>query len=521
MLLPQPISVHYGAGHFAFEDDEAVSGPLELARTVRQLLSPGTGLDLASHPHGRIRVGLDGSLPREGYRLEVDGEGVTIAAADQAGMGWAVQTVRQLLPPSTLLPGSRLRPITLPHVLIEDWPRFPWRGMHLDTGRYFAPLSDLYRFVDLLAMHKFNVFHLHLTEDQGWRFESKRYPLLQEVGSWRAETRRPYQESGDGTPHGGFYRQDQLRALVGYAASLGVTIVPELDFPGHVRALLAAYPELGNDPDAHPETATTFGIFDEVLSLDDRAMAVVFDLYEELLDVFPGAYVHVGGDECPTAEWSARPEAAELAAERGLTDPRQLQRWFTEQVRSWLAARGRTAVGWDEIVEDGAVPGAVAMAWRGAAHGVRAAEHGMNVVMAPAQSTYLDYYPSSRDDEPYRIGGLLETATVYRFEPLEGVPDEYADRILGVQGQLWTEYMPTSRDVDYSAFPRACALAEVGWSDPTSRAWSEFEPRLAVHLERLDVLGVNYRPEAGPHPWQRGGSGHFVRIAHQQDPTPE
>jgi len=521
MLLPQPTSGRYGTGSFTFDEDDAISGSRELAKMVRQLLAPGTGLELASDSAGRIQLDLDETLPIEGYRLVVDPDRILITAADRAGVCWAVQTLRQLLTPAALLSGSRVRPLTLPVVSIEDRPRFGWRGMHLDTGRHFVPLSDLFRFVDLLALHKFNVFHLHLTDDQGWRFESKRYPLLQEIASWRRETRRPAEELGDGTPHGGFYRQDQLRALVGHAESRGITIVPELEFPGHVRALLAAYPEFGNDPETHHEPATTFGVFDEVLNLEDRAMTMVFDLYEELLDVFPSRYVHIGGDECPTAEWLASPRAAELASERGLSGPGHLQRWFTEQLRAWLAARGRIAVGWDEITEEGPVPGAVAMAWRGADHGVRAAEHGMDVVMAPTRRTYLDYYPSERDDEPYRIGGLVEPHTVYAFEPLEAVPEEFAGHILGIQGQLWTEYLPTPRDVDYAAFPRACALAEVAWSDPAGRSWSEFQPRLAAHLERLDVLGVNYRPQAGPRPWQAGGTGRLGRVAEQNDPSPE
>jgi hexosaminidase len=521
MLLPQPTSVRYGAGFFTLDEDETIAGPRELSRLVRQLLTPGTGLELTSDPGGRITLELDETLPAEAYRLVVEADRVTIVAGGRAGIGWGLQTIRQLLPPAALLPGNRLRPLRLPVINIEDRPRFAWRGLHLDTCRHFVPLSDLFRFVDLLALHKFNVFHLHLTDDQGWRFESKRYPRLQEIASWRRETRRPAEEHGDGTPHGGFYRQDQLRALVGHAESLGVTIVPELEFPGHVRALLAAYPEFGNHPEASHEPATTFGVFDQVLNLEDRAMTMVYDLYSELLDVFPSRYVHIGGDECPTAEWLASPRAAELASMRGLSGPGQLQRWFTEQLRAWLAARGRIAVGWDEIAEDGPVPGAVAMAWRGATHGVRAAEHGMDVVMAPTRRTYLDYYPSKRADEPYRIGGLVETPTVYAFDPLEAVPDRFLEHILGIQGQLWTEYSPTPRDVDYTAFPRACALAEVAWSDPSGRSWSEFEPRLAAHLERLDVLGVNYRPEAGPRPWQRGGTGHFARVVGQHDPSPE
>lgn len=520
MLLPQPSSVRYRSGSFTFDEGEAIAGPPEPAAIVRRLLTPSSGLQLPSDPGGRIRLSLDLALPAEAYRLIVDPGAITVTAADRAGVGWAAQTLRQLMPPASMLPGSRIRPLVVPAVEIEDRPRFPWRGMHLDTCRHFVPLSDLYRFVDLLAAHKFNRFHLHLTDDQGWRFESRRYPRLNDVASWRSETRRPAEEDGDGTPHGGCYRQDQLRALVGYAGGLGITIVPELEFPGHVRALLAAYPELGNSPQTRHEAATTFGVFDEVLNLEDRAMTVVFDLYDELLGVFPSRYVHIGGDECPTAEWLASPRAADLAAQRGLSGPGELQRWFTEQLLAWLVARDRVPVGWDEIAEAGPVPGAVAMAWRGPDHGVHAAEQGMDVVMAPYQRTYLDYYPSDRDDEPYRIGGLIGTRAVYTFEPLDGVPEAVAGHILGVQGQLWTEYLPTTRDIDYAAFPRACALAEVAWSDPTGRSWTEFEPRLAEHLERLDVLGVNYRPEAGPRPWQRGGTGRLRRTTRQGDPAP-
>jgi hexosaminidase len=521
MLLPQPRSLNWDQGRFTLAETDTIDGPPELAAIVRRLLGPGTGLELPTGPGGRIRIEVDGTLPPEGYRLSVTPETLTIEAAEAPGVGWAVQTLRQLLPPASLLPGSRVRPLHVPAARIEDAPRFAWRGLHLDTGRHFVPVSDLFRFVDLLALHKFNVFHLHLTEDQGWRFESRRHPRLQELASWRRETRRPAEDIGDGTPHGGFYRQDQLRALVNYAAERGITVVPELEFPGHVRALLAAYPELGHHPGASLEAATTFGVFDEVLNLDEPAMVLVFDLYEELLDVFPSRYVHIGGDECPRVEWLESPRAAELAAQRGLTGPAQLQRWFTEQLRQWLAARGRVAVGWDEIIDEGPVPGAVAMAWRGVGVGVRAAEHGMDVVMAPTSRTYFDYYGGDDPDEPYRIGGLLTTPTVYAFDPLEDVPAEVSDRILGVQGQLWTEYLPTPRDVDYAAFPRACALAEVAWSDPAGRSWAEFEPRLVAHLERLDVLGVNYRPEQGPRPWQRGGTGRLARVAGQPDPSPE
>ena len=242
------------------------------------------------------------ALADEAYRLEVAPGGITLTAASERGLNWAVQTLRQLLPPSVLRPAPSGDDLTVPLVTIEDAPRFGWRGVMLDVARHFAPLPDLFRVLDLLALHKYNVFHLHLTEDQGWRFPSARHPRLQEVGSWRTETRRPTDAEGDGTPHGGVYTVDQLRSLVAYAEQRGITILPEIDLPGHALALLAAYPELGNHPGTGYATATTFGVFDEVLDVEDETVRVVLELFGELLDVFPSRYVHVGGDECPRTD---------------------------------------------------------------------------------------------------------------------------------------------------------------------------------------------------------------------------
>ena len=488
-----------------------MDGPPGWAAAVRRLLSPGTGLELPRAEGGALRLVADEELPVEAYRLVVDADGITITAGDDAGVNWAVQTLRQLLPPAVLRPAPSGAPLVVEGVEVDDAPAYPWRGVHLDVGRHFMPLADLFRMVDLIALHKYNVLHLHLTEDQGWRFESKRYPKLQEVASWRRETRRPADAEGDGTPHGGYYTQDQLRALVAYAGQRGITVVPELEFPGHVSGVLAAYPELGNHPETGYATATTFGVFDEVLNLDDTTMAVVYDLFEELLDVFPSRYVHVGGDECPRTEWLESDAAGKLAAERGLVGPDQLQRWFTAELGAWLAARGRILVGWDEIADDGPVADSVVMAWRDSSYGREAVAAGLPTVMAPMTHLYLDFYPSASDDEQYSIGGHTPVEKVYAYDPLDGIPAESHPLVLGTQVQLWTEYMPTTRRVDYMLFPRACAHAEVAWSDPADRSWEEFEPRLVAHLERLDALGVDYRPLDGPRPWQQGGTGRLRR----------
>jgi hexosaminidase len=519
VLLPLPRTVHERSGNpFRLTPDLAIDGPPAWAAVVRRLLSPGTGLDLPTAPGGALRLEADSGLPSEHYRLGVGADGIAITAADEAGVNWATQTLRQLLPPSVLRPAPDGTPLALRPVEIEDGPAYAWRGVHLDVARHFLPLGDLFRMVDLIALHKYNVLHLHLTDDQGWRFESLRHPRLQEVASWRRETQRHYDAEGDGTPHGGFYRQDQLRALVAYAAQRGVTIVPELEFPGHVCGVLAAYPELGNHPETGYATATRFGIFDEVLNLDDATMKVVLDLYEELLEVFPSRYVHVGGDECRRTEWLASPDARRLAEQRGLSGPDQLQRWFTEQLRGWLTERGRVLVGWDEIADDGPVPGSVVMAWRSAEYGKAATAAGLGTVMAPMSHTYFDFYPSDLDSEAYAIGGLTPVEKVYAFDPLDQIPPEQQPLVLGTQCQLWTEYMPSMQRVEYMLFPRACAHSEVAWSRADGRSWAEFQPRLAVHLERLAALGVGFRPLDGPLPWQQGGTGRLRRPEAHRGP---
>ncbi len=509
-LLPRPVSVVEREGRYVLTPDLAIASPPEWAAAVRRLLGPGTGFDLPTAPDGALVITVDPDLPAEGYRLAVGADGIAIAAADLGGVNWATQTLRQLLPASALGKAPTGADLDLPYVEVEDQPRFSWRGVMLDTGRHFCPLSDLYGLVDLLALHKYNVLHLHLTEDQGWRFESRRHPRLQQHASSRTETKNPAWEHGDGTPHGGYYTQDQLRALVAYATQRGVTIVPEVEFPGHVLALLSAFPHLGNDPGRAYEAATTWGVFDEVLNLTDEAIAFVYDVFEEILEVFPSHYVHVGGDESPRVEWRESPAAHALAAARGV-DVEHLQTWFTEQLRDWLAARGRQLVGWDEINDEGVLEGAITMAWRGPEKGVIAARAGGQVVMSPVTHTYFDYYPSDHDDEPYSIGGLVTTETAYALDPVAELDAAAAARVIGTQCQVWTEYMPTHRRVQYMLFPRACAHSEVAWSAPEDRDWDEFSTRLATHLGRLDVLGVNYRPEAGPLPWQQGGTGAWRR----------
>jgi hexosaminidase len=459
-----------------------------------------------------------GSTKRlEGYHLSVDTERVLAVSPTPAGLCNAVQTMRQLLGPGAFrrapVPGAAR---ALPAVEIEDEPAFSWRGGHLDVARHMMPDAFLFRFVDLLAMHKLNVCHLHLTDDQGWRLPSSRWPRLAEIASWRRETivghaldpRHGGGHVNDGTPHGGYYSAATLRSLVAYAAQRNVTVVPEIDLPGHVQAAIAAYPELGSA--AEPlEVLTYWTISDHVLNCSERAMQFCADVVEELLEIFPSRYVHLGGDEVPRREWSSDPAVQARMAELGLPGPDALQGWFTARMAALLAANDRRLVGWDEIVECGPLPaGATVMSWRGEQGGILAAGAGYDVVMCPELPCYFDHYQSDLPEEPLAIRGHNTWEDVYRFSPLPGqlAADDGAAHVLGTQFQLWSEYLPDPAAVEYMAFPRAAALAEVAWSGPGGEE-GEFRPRLQRHLSRLDELGVNYRPLGGPRPWQAGGTG--------------
>lgn len=504
-LLPMPVDVVPGEGRCRLPRRCRVGGPADWVEAVGLDLAPGTGVLVVPGEPVDLDLVEDPGLAPEGYRLDIRPGRITIGASDVAGVHWAVATLRQLLPDDAAL-GGHLDPddLVLPCGTIRDAPRFGWRGQHLDVARHFMPLAWLYRFVDLMAAHKQNVLHLHLNDDQGWRFEVKKWPKLTTVGASRPGTRQHEWAEHDGQPVGGFYSQEQLRRLVRYAGDKGISVVPEIDTPGHTTALLAAYPQFGTG--RVTGVATNFDVFTDVLELTDRTIAMVLDVFGELLDVFPSRFIHIGGDECPRRQWRSSEQSSRLAADRGLDGVDQLQRWYTRVLGDWLTERGRVMVGWDEILSDGPVPDAVVMSWRGVEPGIRALRAGNRVVMAPGKFTYLDHYQSGSPEEPRAIGGgWLPWEMVAGYDPMEGIPDEFAHLLLGVQAQLWTEYMPDPRAVEYMAYPRSAVLSEISWrgriGDPG------FEARLRAHLRRLDAAGVNYRPLEGPYPWQTGGSG--------------
>jgi len=502
MLLPRPGRLRWAAGHFGLDGTTRLHAPPDIADLTRELLFPATGWALPEAPGPgdgviSLRTGAEPSLGAEGYRLRITPTGVRAVAATRDGLRWAVQTLRQLLPEAVYAAGP-VRGIDwrLPAVEIVDVPAYAWRGSLLDVARWCHPLPFLYRYVDLLAMHKLNTLHLHLTDDQGWRFEVSRYPRLTEVGGFRRFSPAGHARDGrfDDVPHGGFYRQAELRDLVGYAARRGVRIMPEIDLPGHAQAAIAAYPELGNDPGRRLPVGTTWGISTHVLNLAGTTLDVIRDILDEVTDVFPFEYLHVGGDEVPTAEWAASPAALARVAELGLTRVAGLQGWWTGLLAAHLAQGGRRTAVWDELLDRGVPAGATIFAWRGADRIDAARQAGLPVVAAPYSHTYFDWAESDGPDEPLAIAGVLPLERVYGFQPGE---------VLGVQGQLWSEYLPTPDRVQWRAFPRLAALAEVGWSGSTpvgedatvpAEVFAEFRQRLTGHLRRLDRLGVSYRP---------------------------
>ncbi|MGW7450628.1 beta-N-acetylhexosaminidase [Streptomyces sp. NPDC054787] len=498
-------------------------GTQGVARLLRRDLGAATGWSLPAAAPGApadLRLRLDPEhgegLGPESYGITVDATGVELAGASEAGLFWGFQTLRQLLGPDAHrkapLPG---RSWSLPHGRITDGPRFGWRGLMLDVARHFLPKDGVLRYIDLLAAHKLNVLHLHLTDDQGWRIEIKRHPRLTEVGAWRTRSRWGHRASPlwNETPHGGFYTQDDIREIVAYAAERHVRVVPEIDVPGHSQAAIAAYPELGNgdvtDTSAL-EVWDDWGICENVLAPTEAVLRFYEGVFEELLELFPAEvspFVHVGGDECPKAQWKASPAAQERIRELGVDGEDGLQSWFIRHFDGWLAERGRRLIGWDEILEGGLAPGAAVSSWRGYAGGVAAAEAGHDVVMCPEQQVYLDHRQAGGGDEPMPIGYVRTLEDVYRFEPLPPkLSAEAARHVLGAQANAWTEVMQDQNRLDYQVFPRLAAFAEVVWSplpEPHQRDFARFEDRMTAHYARLDALGVGYRPPGGPRPWQR------------------
>ena len=514
-LVPWPSRVTPGAGAFTLAPATVIVADAALdavADGFARRLQPATGFEYVvrhgAAPKGAsvIEFRLDASLLKtlgdEGYRLDVTPTRVTVRVARAAGAFYATQTLRQLLPSAIEREGLvRGTAWTMPVVSIEDVPRFSWRGAHLDVSRHFMPKAFVKRYIELMALHKLNRFHWHLTDDQGWRLEIMKYPKLTSVGAWRTETLvgslhmdtvvRKY----DGVPHGGYYTQDDVREIVAYAAERFITVVPEIEMPGHAQAAIAAYPELGNT-DKQLEVCKLWGECEDVLNASPKTVTFMHDVLTEVLALFPSPWIHVGGDEVQKGPWKNSPAMQAQMQALGLKGEHELQSWFLRQMDGWLTERGRRMIGWDEILEGGLAPNATVMSWRGDDGAIAAANSGHDAVLTPTHHTYFDYLQSrDRAHEPLSIGGFLPLDSVYTWDPIpKAIAPDRVSRILGVQAQVWTEYIPDGRAVEYMAYPRLSALAEVAWTPASGRDLAKFRARMVGHTERLRVLDVNFRP---------------------------
>jgi hexosaminidase len=497
-LIPLPVSVVRTGDYFTVSSETAIRAldrsledeAVALARSIGQQNGVPVKIIIGGVPADNnivLEPVVDSLLGTEGYRLSVTQRRIILRGTG-AGIYYGGQTIRQLLPAGV---GKEIR---IPGVEITDYPRYRWRGMHLDVGRHFFPKEFLKKYIDGLALYKLNTFHLHLTDDQGWRVQIKKYPRLTTVGAFRKGSMiGPYSaQKFDSLLYGGFYTQDEIRELVAYAAKRHVTIVPELEMPGHSLAALASYPELSCTGGPF-EVGKAWGVYDDVYCPTEGTFTFLENVLSEICDLFPGRYIHIGGDEVPKTRWKACSHCQNLIKQKGLKDENGLQSYFTRRIETYLNGRGKQIIGWDEILEGGLAPNAAVMSWRGTQGGIAAARQKHLVVMTPGDFCYFDYYQGNPQTEPLAIGGYTTVEKVYSYNPTptELSPEEQS-YILGAQGNVWTEYITSPEQVEYMAFPRIAALAEVVWTPQTARRYGDFRSRLLAHLPLLDSLPVNY-----------------------------
>ena len=509
-LIPQPKNLQLQDGVFLFSpstgirhDRQLVAESGLLAEKIKRLTGGDVRVvaeELRIQLPSEIALDLDPALPlkRGGYRMTISPGGVKIVGKDEAGAFAGMQTLLQLLPSGAPMTEKQVK---LPALLISDEPEFAWRGMHLDCGRHFFPLEDLKKFIDQMAFHKLNVFHWHLTEDQGWRIEIKKYPKLTEIGAFRDST-PPYgnRNSDDKQRYGGFYTQNQVKELVAYASARHITVVPEIELPGHAAAAIAAYPQFGNTdiPNYNPQVMTRWGVHPYVFAPKEETFAFLEDVLTEVCELFPSKFIHIGGDEAPKSQWNQSKFAKEVMQREGLKNADELQSYFIRRIEKFLASKNRSLVGWDEIQEGGLPKSATMMVWRDLNWARHALDLGNNVVMAPNAFAYLDHYqrPASEElskgPEYEAIGGFLPVSKLYGYDPASVARNEKERaQILGVQAQLWTEYMKDWKKVEYMAFPRIAALAEIAWLPKDQKNYDDFRARLDGVMKFYDALGIN------------------------------
>ena len=502
-VIPKPDSVELGKEQFLLSATTSLDYDKNFktsAEFLSSYLYQGLKANLntnVSAQKNTINFQLDTSFKNpEAYKLIITKNEITIKAATDQGAFYAVQTLRQLLPTCFENGSCSSKDFALPEITITDQPEFRYRGMHLDVGRHFFKVEDIKKYIDVLSLLKLNTFHWHLTEDQGWRIEIKKYPKLTEIGGYRKETLIGHYNDQphkfDGERYGGFYSQEEIKEVVAYAKSRNVSIIPEIEMPGHSRAALAAYPELSCT--LKPvEVGTKWGIYEDAFCPKEETFEFLENVLDEVMDLFPGEYIHIGGDEVPKVNWKNCKHCQQLIREKGLKNEEELQSYFIKRIEDYVNSKGRKIIGWDEIIEGGLAPNATVMSWRGTEGAVQSANQGNDVIMSPLSHCYFDYYQSNNDEEPLAIGGFLPLKKVYEFNPIPiGVEVRKQKHILGAQGNIWTEYMKDFDKVSYMAFPRAMALSEALWSRDSNKNYTDFVKRWEHFRSRLELLDIKY-----------------------------
>jgi hexosaminidase len=522
-VIPRPVNVKELPGEFTVNPAAGVEisddseGMRQTAQQLADLIGPPMGAVVPvitpamnrSQPNAirLVHKELDSPLGDEGYQLTVGSKGITIQAGTTTGLFYGVQTLRQLLP-AEIEKREKVDGVkwVVPCCEIKDQPRYAWRGLMLDVSRHFQDKAEVEHFLDLMALYKFNRFHWHLTDDQGWRIEIKKYPKLTEIGAWRdgigfhLDPKRTTHYRADGK-YGGFYTQDDIREVVAYAEKLHIMVIPEIEMPGHSQAALTAYPEFGCDKQPQG-VGTKAGVMDAIYDPGvDGTFTFLDDVLTEVAGLFPAPYIHIGGDEVPKGPWKKSADAQAVMKANGLKDENELQSYFIKRVEKIVESKNRKMIGWDEILEGGLAPGATVMSWRGIGGGIEAAKAGHDVIMTPTSNCYFDYSQTRTKGQPPTGGGFLPLKTVYAFEPTpKDLTPEQAKHVLGGQGNIWTEYIPDMKQVELMTYPRACAMAEVTWSPAEGKDFKDFVRRLDVQKKRLAVLGVNCFVETAKDP---------------------
>lgn len=500
-LIPQPTNLIVSEGTFLLSNSTIIQTPADAnsfeTKFLKDYLLAQYGLKLKStvdYVKSPTMISLTLRIPdttdfdRESYTLDITKNKITIEAADNQGLFYGIQTLLQLLPV------EKNKQLAIPCLRIWDKPKFKWRGMHLDVCRHFFPVSFVKKYIDYIAMYKMNTFHWHLTDDQGWRIEIKKYPKLTAIGAWRTGSMIGHynDQKYDTVRYGGFYTQEEIKEIVAYAGERHITVVPEIEMPGHAQAALAAYPELSCTGGPF-EVSRQWGILEDVFCPKEQTFEFLENVLTEVIALFPSQYIHIGGDECPKTRWKNCPHCQALMKEQGLKNEHELQSYFIRHMEQFVNSKGRKIIGWDEILEGGLAPNAAVMSWQGIDGGIAAASQQHDVVMTPASYCYFDQYQGNPAMEPLAIGGNITVEKVYSFHP---VPDPLSEadgrHILGAQGNVWTEYMADAKHVEYMIFPRMAALAEVVWGTSNPADYNGFEKRLRQHFSLLDKLGVNY-----------------------------